>query len=129
MQHYVGLDLSVKETSVCIIDKAGKVIREVKVATKPVPILAVLTEEALAIERIGSSTHLRSRSCALIMRPRMYSAPINLMDAIKAWRFGVASATAVKSSWPARGRVFVKCDSVTRRLRGGVVAPKPIGSF
>ena len=53
MQHYVGLDLSVKETSVCIIDKAGKVIREVKVATKPVPILAVLTEEALAIERIG----------------------------------------------------------------------------
>src|SRR6187200_1124700 len=53
MQHYVGLDLSVKETSVCIIDKARKVIREVKVATKPAAILAVLTEEALAIERIG----------------------------------------------------------------------------
>ena len=28
MQHYVGLDVSVKETSVCIVDKAGKVIRE-----------------------------------------------------------------------------------------------------
>ncbi len=53
MQHYVGLDVSVKETSVCIVDKAGKVIREVKVATKPAAILAVLTEEALAIERIG----------------------------------------------------------------------------
>src|SRR6266550_2685728 len=53
MQHYVGLDVSVKETSVCIIDKAGKVIREVKVATKPAEILAVLTEEALALERIG----------------------------------------------------------------------------
>src|SRR6266567_666148 len=53
MQHYIGLDVSVKETSVCIVDKAGKVIREVKVATKPVAILAVLTEEALAIERIG----------------------------------------------------------------------------
>ena len=53
MQHYVGLDVSVKETSVCIVDKAGKVMREVKVATKPVAILAVLTEEALAIERIG----------------------------------------------------------------------------
>ena len=26
MQHYVGLDVSVKETSVCIVDKAGKVI-------------------------------------------------------------------------------------------------------
>src|SRR6266576_4957757 len=53
MQHYVGLDVSVKGTSVCIVDKAGKVMREVKVATKPVAILAVLTEEALAIERIG----------------------------------------------------------------------------
>ena len=53
MQHYVGLDVSVKETSVCIVDKAGKVMREVKVATKPEAILAVLTEEGLAIERIG----------------------------------------------------------------------------
>src|SRR3982074_2797613 len=53
MQHYVGLDVSVKETSVCIVDKAGKVMREVKVATKPVAVLAVLTEEGLAIERIG----------------------------------------------------------------------------
>src|SRR3989475_6246007 len=53
MQHYVGLDVSVKETSVCIIDKAGKVIREVNVAAEPVAILAVLTEEPLALERIG----------------------------------------------------------------------------
>jgi hypothetical protein len=51
MQHYVGLDVSVKETSVCIVEK--EVMREVKVATKPVAILAVLTEEGLAIERIG----------------------------------------------------------------------------
>ena len=34
MQHYVGLDVSVKETSVCITDKAGKLILEVKVATR-----------------------------------------------------------------------------------------------
>ena len=47
MQYYAGLDVSVKETSVCIVDKTGKVIREVKVATKPVAILAVLTEETL----------------------------------------------------------------------------------
>ena len=53
MQYYAGLDVSVKETSVCIVDKTGKVIREVKVATEPVAILAVLTEEPLAIERIG----------------------------------------------------------------------------
>src|SRR5438309_1980804 len=53
MEDCDGMDVAVKETSVCIIDKAGKVIREVKVATEPAAILAVLTEEALAIERIG----------------------------------------------------------------------------
>ena len=72
MQHYVGLDVSVKETSVCIVNKAGKVIREVKVATKPVAILAVVTEGALAIERIGlrrdpyrsgCTAHWRKRVC------------------------------------------------------------------
>src|SRR5436190_17093865 len=47
------LDVSVKGTSVCVVDKAGRVVREVKVATEPVAIFAVLTEEALAIERIG----------------------------------------------------------------------------
>src|SRR5438270_10821687 len=51
MQHFVGLDVSVKETSVCIVDKTGKVIREVKVATEPVAVLSVLSDEV--IERIG----------------------------------------------------------------------------
>jgi transposase len=53
MQHYVGLDVSVKETSVCIVDKAGKVVREIKVATEPEAVVAALSEEALAVERIG----------------------------------------------------------------------------
>jgi hypothetical protein len=53
MKHYVGLDVSMKETSICIVDKAGKAVREVKVATEPTAILAVLRDETLAIERIG----------------------------------------------------------------------------
>jgi transposase len=53
MKHYVGLDVSVKETSVCIIDAAGKTIREVKVPTEPKAILAVLANDAFSIERIG----------------------------------------------------------------------------
>jgi transposase len=72
MQYYVGLDVSVKETSVCIIDKAGKVIREVKVATEPVAFLAVLTEEPLTLSalalrrdpyRSGCIAHWPKRVC------------------------------------------------------------------
>ena len=53
MNHYAGLDVSIKETSVCVIDGAGQVVREVKVPTEPEAILAVLADEAFAIERIG----------------------------------------------------------------------------
>src|SRR3974390_2118692 len=31
MDHFAGLDVSVKDTSVCIVDSTGKIIREVKV--------------------------------------------------------------------------------------------------
>ena len=53
MEHYAGLDVSVKETSVCVIDGAGKTIREVKVATEPAAILTVLLDDAFTVERIG----------------------------------------------------------------------------
>ena len=34
MDHFAGLDVSVKETSVCIVDDTGKLVREVKVARR-----------------------------------------------------------------------------------------------
>ena len=35
MDHFAGLDVSVKETNICIVDDAGKIVREVKVASEP----------------------------------------------------------------------------------------------
>jgi transposase len=42
MDHFAGLDVSVKETSVCILDDAGKIVKEVKVASEPQALLRVL---------------------------------------------------------------------------------------
>ena len=36
------MDLSVKETSVCIVDGTGRIVREVKVASEPEDLLKVL---------------------------------------------------------------------------------------
>src|SRR5271168_204084 len=53
MDHFAGLDVSVKETSVCIVDDTGKIVREVKVASEPEALLAVLRNPVYRFKRIG----------------------------------------------------------------------------
>lgn len=53
MEHFAGLDVSVKDTSVCIVDDTGRIVREVKVASEPEALLAVLTSPLYRFKRIG----------------------------------------------------------------------------
>ena len=53
MMHFVGLDVSVKATAVCVVDEAGKVILEQKVPTEPADIIALLTSLGVNLGRIG----------------------------------------------------------------------------
>ena len=53
MDHFAGLDVSVKDTSVCIVDDTGRIVREVKVASEPEALLAVLKNPAYHFKRIG----------------------------------------------------------------------------
>src|SRR6476646_7243603 len=53
MEHFAGLDVSVKETIICIVDDTGKIVREVKVASEPGARLQVLKNNAYHFKRIG----------------------------------------------------------------------------
>jgi transposase len=53
IDYFAGLDVSVKETSVCIVDETGKIVREVKVASEPQALLAVMANRAYQFKRIG----------------------------------------------------------------------------
>jgi transposase len=53
MEHFAGLDVSVNETSVCIVDETGKIVREAKVASEPGALLTVLNSGAHHFKRIG----------------------------------------------------------------------------
>src|ERR1041385_2309532 len=53
MDYFAGLDVSVKDTSVCIVDSTGKIIREAKVPSEPDALLPVLRNPVYRFKRIG----------------------------------------------------------------------------
>src|SRR5215472_13994577 len=53
MKHCAGLDVSVKETAICIVDETGKIVREAKVATELTAIVAVLNTAGVECARVG----------------------------------------------------------------------------
>src|SRR3974377_740219 len=53
MDHFAGLDVSVNETSICIVDGGGRIVRETKVASEPEALLAVLKNPAYHFKRVG----------------------------------------------------------------------------
>jgi transposase len=53
MTYFAGLDVSVKETSVCIVDDAGKIVQEARVASEPEALLQLLTNTIYRFKRVG----------------------------------------------------------------------------
>lgn len=53
MDHYVGIDVSLELSSVCILDATGKIVREAKVASEPEALTTFLTHLDLPLARIG----------------------------------------------------------------------------
>ena len=53
MEHFVGLDVSLKLTAICIVDQAGSVIREGVVDSAPETIAEFVTSNAPSVVRIG----------------------------------------------------------------------------
>jgi transposase len=53
MEHYVGLDISLKLTAICIVDRTGKIQREGVVPSDPEAIAAFIEAHSLDVARVG----------------------------------------------------------------------------
>jgi transposase len=53
MTHFVGLDVSMKETAVCIVYGTGKLVCEQKVPTEPDDIVTLLISVGEDYARVG----------------------------------------------------------------------------
>jgi transposase len=53
MKYFAGLDVSLQETAICIVDEDGTVVREGKAASEPDDLVGWLVAEELPIARVG----------------------------------------------------------------------------
>jgi transposase len=56
MVHYIGLDVSLKQTSICVVNQLGSVVREGVVDSEPEAIAAFVRSKAPGVVRIGIET-------------------------------------------------------------------------
>jgi transposase len=53
VEHYAGIDVSLENASLCVVDATGRIVREVKVAREPEVLIGWFRGLGLAITRIG----------------------------------------------------------------------------
>lgn len=53
MEQYVGIDVSLEQSSVCVVDATGRIVREVKVASEPEALVAFLAKLPARPARVG----------------------------------------------------------------------------
>jgi transposase len=77
--HYVGLDVSLELTSICVIDEQGTVVWRGKCATDPDAIAGAIRRHARCLVRAGLETGLLSNFLTRALRAR--SVPVVCLDA------------------------------------------------
>ena len=53
MEHYVYIDVSLEQSSVCVVDATGRILRETKVASEPEALIGWLRGLGFELTRVG----------------------------------------------------------------------------
>ena len=122
MEYFAGLDVSVKDTSVCIVDDTGKIVREAKVASEPTVDVAARFLKSKSVGAVFGLTCSRDQSgerdrpgaisrCGdEMMRAMLYEAAQSVLvhstrwSWLKAWAMQIARRRGMKRAIVALAR-------------------------
>ena len=53
MKYFAGLDVSLEETAICVVEESGRIVKETRAASEPEALIKALRKVGLPLERIG----------------------------------------------------------------------------
>ena len=53
MERYAGIDVSLEQSSVCVVEGMGQIVRETQVASEPEALVGFFRQLGVAVTRIG----------------------------------------------------------------------------
>ena len=53
MKYYAGMDVSLEETTICVVDEAGVIVKEMRAVSEPEALVDALSATGLPLERVG----------------------------------------------------------------------------
>ncbi len=53
MKYYAGLDVSLEETSICVVNEAGEIVKECRASSDPKDLFEALSATGFSLERVG----------------------------------------------------------------------------
>src|SRR6516165_881955 len=113
MSEYVGLDVSLEGTSVCILDNSGRVMLERTGVTNPESIARLIRANARRVNRVGLETG--QLSVWLCHELRRLGVPVVWMDARQA--HAALSVRPVKTDQnDARGLAEMVCEAKAKEM-------------
>ena len=67
MEHYAGIDVALEQSSVCVVDATGRIVREAKVASEPEALVRFLGRARPGgdPDRDGGRTFVAVAACRL----------------------------------------------------------------
>ena len=54
MNHYAGLDVSLGETAICMVDAEGRIVKEARAASEPEALITALREIGLSLGSLSA---------------------------------------------------------------------------
>ena len=108
MEYFAGLDISMKETHICVVDRDGKVVYEAKAATSPAAIAAELAKAPAAQRIVFETGRTDARGLAHLARTGFYK-PVHVKS---------LPAHAVRALIIARKKLVGQRVTLENQIRG-----------